>query len=384
MRKSVGYLVVFVVGLGLGLALLKAVGAFSRAGEDQARRNVLTLLEKPAPTSGIADTPLVRAAAKIEPAVVNIDTLGTRREIATDPFGEQFQTSQQFQGKGSGVIISPDGYVVTNNHVIENATIIRITTATDKHYDGRIVGADPDADLAVVKIDAANLPSAELGDSNALKVGESVIAIGNPLGVGTTVTHGIISATNRRNLPVSEGRVLSQALQTDAPINRGNSGGALANMNGQLIGINTAIASADRGGGNIGIGFAIPINAARDILKNLIARGRSLPPQGPGIPFLGIRFTPLPGEYAPQFSLQPGQGVVIESVEPLTAAADAGLKRGDVIAEIEGRPILKSDDVRQVLIKRKVGEQVTLRMVRGDGSRQDVKLTLGRRPAAMQ
>jgi S1-C subfamily serine protease len=384
MRKSVGYLVVFVVGLGLGLALLKTLGAFSHAGEDRARQNVLALLDKAAPSAGIADTPLVRAAAKIEPAVVNIDTLGTRREVATDPFGEEFQTSQQFQGKGSGVIISADGYVVTNNHVIENASVIRITTANDKHYDGRIIGADPDADLAVVKIDAVNIPSAELGDSNSLKVGESVIAIGNPLGVGTTVTHGIISATNRRNLPVSEGRVLSQALQTDAPINRGNSGGALANMNGQLIGINTAIASADRGGGNIGIGFAIPINAARDILKNLIARGRSLPAQAPGVPFLGIRLAPLPGEYAPQFNLQPGQGVVVESVEPLTAASDAGLKRGDVISEIDGKPILKRDDVRQVLVKRKVGEHVTLKMVRGDGTRQDVKVALGRRPTPMQ
>jgi len=384
MRKSAGYLVVFVVGLGLGYVLLRTMGAFTFSGGEQARRNVLAVLDKPVASSAVADTPLVRAAARIEPAVVNIDTLGTRREIATNPFGEEFQTAQRFQGKGSGVLISPDGYIVTNNHVIENANIIRVTTTTDRHYDGRLVGADPDADLAVVKIDATNLPAADLGDSSALKVGEYVIAIGNPLGVGTTVTHGIISATNRRNLPVAEGRILSQALQTDAPINRGNSGGALANMNGQLIGINTAIASADSGGGNIGIGFAIPINAARDILKSLIARGRSLPPQGPGLPFLGIRFAPLPDEYAPQFSLTPGQGVVVESVEPLTAAADAGLRRGDVVSEIDGRPIMHAQDVHDVLVKKKVGEQVTLKTVRGDGSKQDIKVTLGRRPSAMQ
>lgn len=384
MRKYFGYLVVFIVGLGMGYVLLKAVGAFTGKNNDRARRDVLSVLDKRSPTSTISDTPLVRAAAKIEPAVVNIDTVGTKNGVMTNPYGEEFQTSQPFLGKGSGVIISKDGYIVTNNHVVDSANIIRITTATDQHFDARLIGADRDADLAVLKIDGVDLPSADLGDSSTLKVGEYVIAIGNPLGVGTTVTHGIISATNRRNLPIAEGRVLSQALQTDAPINRGNSGGALANINGQLIGINTAIASADRGGGNIGIGFAIPINAARDILKDLIKQGRSLPPQGPGIPFLGIRFAPLPGEYALQFNLQPGQGVVVEAVEPLTAAADAGLRRGDVVAEIEGKRIMLSRDIHDILIKKKVGDQVTLKTVRGDGSRQDVKVTLGRRPSAAQ
>ncbi len=384
MRKSFGYVVVFAVGLTVGLLLLRGMGAFSRAGSDQAQRNVLALLDKPAAASGVADSPLVRAAAKIEPAVVNIDTLGTKSETGTNMYGQTMEMPYSFLGKGSGVLISPDGYIVTNNHVIENASIIRITTPDDKHYDARLVGADKDADLAVVKIEGRDLPSAELGDSTFLKVGEYVIAIGNPLGVGTTVTHGIISATNRRNLPVGDGRILSQALQTDAPINRGNSGGALANLNGQLIGINTAIASADKGGGNIGIGFAIPINAARNILKDLIAKGRTLPPLAPGIPFLGIRFAPLPEEYSGQFNLQPGQGVVIESVEPLTAAADAGLKRGDVLVEIDGTPIMKIQDVHDRLIKRKVGEQVTLKAVRGDGTRQDVKVTLGRRPVGIQ
>jgi S1-C subfamily serine protease len=336
------------------------------------------VLDRPVVPANIPDSPIVRAAARIEPAVVNIDTLGTRREVGY--FGDQEQFD--FQGKGSGVLISPDGYIVTNNHVIEGASIIRVTLTNDRHYDGRLVGADPDADLAIVKIDAANLSSAELGDSAGLKVGEYVIAIGNPLGVGTTVTHGIISATDRRNLPVGEGRVLSQALQTDAPINKGNSGGALANMNGQLIGINTAIAS-EKGGGNIGIGFAIPINTARSILKNLIAKGRALPPLSAGVPFLGIQFRPLNPDWASAFHLSAGQGVVVEFVEPLTAAADAGLKRGCVIAEIEGKPIMKVEDIRAELSHHHVGDQITLRTVRNDGSHQDVKLTLGRRPTVM-
>jgi S1-C subfamily serine protease len=384
MRKSVGFLVVFVIGLGAGFFLLRAFGAFSGTNSDQARKAVLAALDKPAGPSNLPDTPLVRAAAKIEPAVVNIDTLGTKRETGTDYFGQVVETPYNFQGKGSGVMISSDGYIVTNNHVIESANVIRITTADDRHFDARLVGADLNSDLAVVKIEGHNLPSAELGDSNSLKVGEYVIAIGNPLGIGTTVTHGIISATNRRNLAVGEGRVLSQALQTDAPINKGNSGGALANLNGQLIGINTAIASADRGGGNIGIGFAIPINAARSILKELIAKGRTLPPLSPGKPFMGLQFAPVPPEYSSQFGLAPGQGVVIEYVEPLTAAADAGLKRGDVLAEIDGKPIMDIKDIHNTLTNHKVGESVTLKAVRGDGTRQDVTITLGRRRTGVQ
>src|SRR5439155_24433596 len=155
---------------------------------------------------------------------------------------------------------------VTNNHVIEGASTIRVTLSDSQRVDGWVIGTDQVSDLAVVKISGSHLPAAELGNSDLLKVGENVLAIGNPLGIGNTVTHGIISAKDRRNLPVDGGRLLDHALQTDAPINRGNSGGALANTKGQLVGINSAILS-ERGGGNIGIGFAIPINAARAILR---------------------------------------------------------------------------------------------------------------------
>jgi serine protease DegQ len=302
--------------------------------------------------------------------------VGERSQPVTNAFGEQYERRYGFQGKGSGVVISPDGYIVTNNHVIEGANRIRITTMDDKKYDGRLIGADPDADLAIVKIEAANLPHADLGDSDALKVGEYAIAIGNPLGIGTTVTHGIISATNRRNLPVSQDRVLKEAIQTDAPINKGNSGGALANMNGQLIGINTAIYSES--GGSIGIGFAIPINAARNILRDMIAKGRVMPIT-PGQPYIGVAAYPLAADYASQFGLQPGQGVVIQ-VFPLTPADNAGLKDGNILLQIDDKPVPNMAGLRTIIGSHKVGDVITLKIVRGDGSKEDVKVTVGRRP----
>jgi S1-C subfamily serine protease len=379
MRKALGYIVIFGMGLLVGGMLLRNYGLFGRASDAQARRNVIAILDRaPAPASA-SDSAIVKAAARIEPAVVNID-VSVRRPEGINIFGEPVYL--RMQGKGSGVIISPDGYIVTNNHVIEGASVIRVTLVDGRKFDGRVIGADQDADLAVVKIDSANLPAAELGDSSRLKVGEYVIAIGYPLGIGTTVTHGIISATDRENLPVGEGRILRQALQTDAPINRGNSGGALANLNGQLIGINTAIAS-ENGGGNIGIGFAIPINAARGILKNLIEHGRTLPPPTTQ-PFIGIRYFPLNPDAASQYGLQPGQGIVVDRVEPLSPAEDAGLQRGSIIVAVDGKNVGTEEDVRAILARHRIGDRVTLRIMRGDGSNADVKVTLGRRPEGIE
>jgi serine protease DegQ len=380
MRKAVGFFVVFAVALGIGYFLLRNYTSLGRAGDSQAKRNLLAILDKQPAAANLPDNAIVKAAAKIEPAVVNIDTIGERSQPVTNPFGEQFERRYGFQGKGSGVIISPDGYLVTNNHVIEGANRIRITTMDDKKYDGRLIGADPDADLAIVKIDATNLPHADLGNSDDLKVGEYVIAIGNPLGIGTTVTHGIISATNRRNLRVSEDRFLKEALQTDAPINKGNSGGALANMNGQLIGINTAIYSES--GGSIGIGFAIPINSARNILRDMVARGRTLPIT-PGQPYIGVVAYPLYRDYADRYGLQQGQGVVLD-VFPLTPADNAGLKPGNVLLEIDGKPVNEMGMLRTIIGAHKVGDVITLKVVRGDGSREDVKVTVGRRPTGIR
>lgn len=375
MRKAFGYLSIFVLGGVVSLMLLRAYGGFGRVSVEQARRNVLAILDRPPAPARVDDSPIVKAAAKIEPAVVNIDTATTRQSLFSG-------ASVLMQGKGSGVLISPDGYLVTNSHVVEGADIIRVTMVDGRKFDGRVIGLDRDADLAVVKIDGAGLPSADLGDSDTLKVGQYVIAIGYPLGIGTTVTHGIVSATDRRNLEVGDGRILSQAIQTDAPINRGNSGGALANLDGQLIGINTAIAS-ERGGGNIGIGFAIPINAARGILKNLIAQGRSLPAPTEE-PFIGIATSPLDPDAAAQLGVPPGQGVVVTYVFPLTPAEAAGLKKGSIIWMADGKVVSDHEDVRAAILRRRIGQQITFRLVLGNGAQEDLKVTVGRRPEGMK
>lgn len=376
MRKTMPGLVMFVIGIAVGLFVLRGVG---RVGMDQARRNALNILDKPAAPANIGSNPLVAAAAHIEPAVVNIDTIGVRPDAGYDLFGRPVETGREFMGKGSGVLISPDGYIMTNNHVIESATMIRVTTADDKKYQGQLIGADPENDIAVIKVDGASLPYADMGDSDALKVGEYAIAIGNPLGVGTTVTHGIISATDRKDLPVGDGRIIRRAVQTDAPINRGNSGGALANINGQLIGINTAIRSDS--GGNIGIGFAIPINVAKGIAKTLIAQGRGAA-NDPGLPYVGIVAQTLPPEDSASLGLPLGQGVSIYVVN-LSPAANADLKSGTVVLAIDGKPITSAEEVRAAIQKHKVGETVVLTVVRGDRTREKVNVTVGRRPKGL-
>lgn len=375
MRRAVPYVLVFVAGAVVGLLGIRPTGC-GRSAPDSVQ-GVLATLDRIPPATPLGETDLIRAAAAIQPAVVNIDTLAERRTEMLDMRGNAFERTQMLQGTGSGVALSSDGYLATNNHVVEGADIIRVTTSDGRRFDGRVVGADEASDLAIVKIDARDLPVARLGNSDALRVGEVVLAIGNPLGVGTTVTHGIVSATNRRDLPVGSGRVISHAIQTDAAINKGNSGGALTNLRGEVVGINTAIYSDT--GGNIGIGFAIPMNQARAVLKRLILAGRSKPAP-PAEPYIGVIFAVLTPRMAEALALPRNQGLIVEEVRPLTPAADAGLHRGDVVLEVDGRPVRAIDDVRRVIARHRVGDTLNLTLLRGEGEREVVKVILGRKP----
>ena len=372
MRKMSASILIFIAGALVMMFLQRTLFHDGSA----AKRNVLAILDRPLPQTPVADNPVVLAAARIEPSVVNVDTAGMKRENP-DFLGRQ--SGYTFEGKGSGVIISSDGYIVTNNHVIEGASLIRVVTTKDQKFEARVVGADPESDLAVLKIEASNLPVAELGNSDLLKIGEDALAIGNPLGVGVTVTRGIISATDRKNLPVGDGRVIAQAVQTDAPIQKGNSGGALANIKGQLIGINTAIRSET--GGNVGIGFAIPINVVRGVIRTLVEKGKK-PGADKELPYIGITGVPLHPKRAAELKLEPGNGIII-NVFALTPADNAGLKTGDIVLEVDGSKIGKIEDIRAQVSKHHPGEKVKLKLIDLEGKLQTVEIVVGHKPAGL-
>lgn len=376
LRHVGAYAIVFALGaITVGAAWLVTARSGSRSG-NAAERSLLKRLRSAPARPSAEPSPLVAAARRIRPAVVNVDTLeelgGPHRDIVGDPFGPPLSR----EGKASGVTIDPNGFVVTNNHVVQGASLIRIVTASGAKFEARVVGADPTNDIALLKVAATGLPAAEFGDSDALEVGEQVIAIGNPFGLGTTVTHGIVSATDRRDLSVGDGVFLRRAIQTDAAISRGNSGGALANTSGQLVGINTAIVSER--GANVGIGFAIPSNAVRVVLADILAHRKPVV-ESPSAPFLGIVYAALTPEMSGQLDLPPGIGVIVLEVKPLTPAADAGMRRGDVILAIDGQPVRRLADVRMALSRRKIGDKVRIRLLRGSGS-EEVTVRLGSRP----
>ena len=374
MRRLAILVVVFVLGGILTYAVIRGMDRLASRAASRGNHELAAILDRPPVAAGIPDSTLVKAAARIERSVVNIDTLEASRR-GFDIWG--MPVYAVIPGKASGVIISPSGHVLTNSHVVQNANRIRVTVQSGEHYDGRVIASDPDADLAIVKIEGRNLVPADLGNSDELKIGEYVLAIGNPLGIGTTVTHGIISATNRRNLQISEGRILREALQTDAAINPGNSGGALANQRGQLIGINTAIASPS--GGSIGLGFAIPVNTARRVLKELLS-GKQTTTATSDEPFIGITSAPVAADLANRIGLQPGLGIRIAQVTPGAGAASAGLQAGMIIIGADGRAVGDPEDVREAVRRHQIGETITLRAIFPDGTVRDVPVRIGRHP----
>jgi len=305
-------------------------------------------------------------AGSVSPAVVNISTTKVvRREVnplLDDPFFDFFSPFREFrtprkwkeQSLGSGVIVSPDGYIITNNHVVEQADEVRVTLLDKRSFKAKVIGADPKTDVAVVKIDARDLPTIRWGDSDRLQVGEFVLAIGNPFGLSHTVTMGIISAVGRANVGIAD---YEDFIQTDAAINPGNSGGPLVNIRGELIGINTAIFS--KSGGYQGIGFAVPANMVRLVMDQLEQKGKVT--RG----WLGVTIQELTPELSQEFGLENGEGALVGDVAKGSPADKAGIKRGDIISEYNGKKVKDVGNLRNMVAQSRVGAAVKISILRG-------------------
>ena len=329
----------------------------------------------PGSAPGSAPGSLSAAAKAASAAVVSItaNKAGARDPQTQDPwfrffFGDQAPSEPQV-GLGSGVIVSPNGFILTNNHVIEGADNIEVSLNDQRTAKARVVGTDPDTDLAVLKIELDKLPAIVLGNSDLLEIGDQVLAIGNPFGVGQTVTSGIISALGRNQLGIN---VFENFIQTDAAINPGNSGGALVDTQGHLLGINTAIYS--RSGGSMGIGFAIPVSSARQVLDAIVRDGQVT--RG----WIGVEPQELNAELAQAFDVQVKGGVIITGVLQNGPAAQAGLRPGDVITQVAGRPVSTVWQLLGAVAALKPGEPAKVTIARGD-RRSDLTVVPGKRPS---
>jgi serine protease Do len=396
MKKASSYAVAFTVGVAACAIGLKTFGdpAAMFNTTTASKQAVLTSLDTtpPALKHFTGDTVVADAAAKVDAAVVTVHTVGlpVAQSGGGDPIFRQFfgggggsTQPQTPQGAGSGIIISSDGYILTNNHVVADTSKLTVNVGDSKGgvgkpYPAHVIGTDPVTDIAVVKIDTGGvkLPVAQLGNSDDVRIGDWAIAVGNPLDVGTTVTLGIISALNRSGQS-AEGQPILPAIQTDAAINPGNSGGALANINGQVIGINEAILSPS--GTYSGIGFAIPINRAKQIAAELIRTGHA------SHPYLGVQFVDI-ADLTDDDRAQGGipdnlsQGAVVAHVFPKTPAAAAGLHEFDVITSTNGQPVMGKDALTNLIQGLPVGSTLTLQVVR-DGTPRTVNVILRERPA---
>jgi serine protease Do len=329
-----------------------------------------------------------RIAQTVTPSIVNIQTTQVikvqQSPFFSDPFFRQFfgnmlpgggiPREQREHALGSGVIVSPDGYVVTNNHVIAHATEIEVMLQDRRTFKGKVIGADPQTDVAVIKVEATGLPAASWGDSSKLEPGDVVMAFGNPFGLNFTVTRGIVSAVGRSGLGIES---YEDFIQTDAAINPGNSGGALVDVRGRVIGINTAILSASSGpdgeGGFNGVGFAIPSNVVKRVMESLIKTGKV--ERG----YLGVEVTDLSQAMAEQFKVPDVSGALVNDVTPGSPAAKGGLKAGDVIRTLDGKRVDSKDSLTFMVASSAPGQEVSLGILR-DGQPLTLKVTLGTRP----
>lgn len=332
---------------------------------------------------------MAEIAETVKPAVVNISTVRTEKvenmplsPFLEDPFfrkffGDQFRHQERprehkSESLGSGVIVSPEGYILTNNHVIKNADTIKVLLSDKSEHIGKVIGSDPKTDVAVIKIDAKNLSSLTVGNSDKLKVGEIVLAVGNPYGLNQTITMGIVSAVGRANVGIAD---YEDFIQTDAAINPGNSGGALVNVKGELVGINTAIFSTT--GGYQGIGFAIPSNMVKVVMNSLIEKGKVI--RG----WLGVSIQEITPELAKQFQLDKDYGTLVADVIEGSPAEKAGIIHGDVIIEFGGKPVDEPYNLRNIVARTQPGTEVEMKVIR-DRETKTFKVTIEELPTEEQ
>jgi serine protease Do len=363
-----------------GLIVFFSCGAwtYSFASDSGISQQSMDILSK----IGQATAELVGA---VRPAVVNISitktvkTQGGTNPFLDDPlfrrfFGDQFRAPKERKSAnlGSGVIVDPTGYILTANHVIQGADEIKVTLSDKREFKGKIVGSDAMTDIGIIKIDADSLPTIKWGDSDALRVGETVLAIGSPYGLSQTVTMGIVSAVGRANVGIAD---YEDFIQTDAAINPGNSGGALVNVKGELVGINTAIFSTS--GGYQGIGFAVPTNMAKTVMDSLRTKGKVT--RG----WLGVTIQNLTPDLAKQFNLKEEKGVLIGDVVEGGPAEKAGLQRGDVIVEFDGKKIEEPTQLRNIVANTTPNKEIKLKIIR-ENTTEIKTATISELPADMQ
>lgn len=375
MKRVLGYsaLAFVVVFTAVSLALRwDKYNEMSRLGQIWSAPEVpAKLTSGQVPVSGDSLADFRSAAKKAMPSVVSIDTA---RQVE-----DMWQGSVTVpQGQGSGVIISPDGYIVSNAHVVGNATLIRVELADERSFQAKVVGVDPRSDLALLKVDANGLQAIELGDSDTVEIGQWVMALGNPLGFENTLSVGVISALGRE-LPTGDTTTLINAIQTDAAINPGNSGGALCDAQGRLIGINTAIASQT--GNSVGLGFSIPVARVREVVNGIRTKGY-VPYAGLGINFasaeLDLRNPNVRAVLIRRFGMDPNlpkEGVLVADATPSSPAGRAGIGEGSVILAVNGKTVSDAREYSRVMLERKPGEKVRVKFWAG-GREKEAEITL--------
>lgn len=379
-KPSKAVLVAMAMALGIG-------GLGLAAAEHALSNNPPASLKLADPNEGPSRTGFAPIVKKVLPTVVNISSTKVVKaptefegQMPDDDFFRQFfggslrsmpnmPREQRERGLGSGVIVSPEGYILTNNHVVDSASEVKVTLADKREFKARVVGTDPKIDIAVLKIDASDLPSIVVGDSSKIQIGDYALAVGNPFGVGKTVTMGIVSALGRSNLGIE---AYEDFIQTDAPINPGNSGGALINDRGELIGINTAIISHGSEG-NQGIGFAVPVNLARTVMDEILKTGKVTRA------YLGVVPQDVTPAIAKAFGVKESAGALIGDVTADGPAQKSGLQKGDIVLQLNGKPVEDANQLRMNISMMRPGTTVNLKVFR-NGADREFTVTLGELP----